>query len=227
MAGGELQAARTGGGHREGQSGALDAAGDVARLVRRVEVPVVRHRVLGEQAVEERYELTEAVGALARGPGLLIAPGERRGVESGAARADAQGDPAVRHVVEGDQFLGEGHRVPEVRRGHEGAQTQPVGDGGGGRQGRYGAEPGAVPEGAPGQVVVGERGVEAQVLGSLPQLLSVVPSVDRKDHSAQTHAPDDKRDRRGAPSGAVTSSGDADQLSDLCGAVGVRDMLRS
>ncbi|CAM5550070.1 hypothetical protein SALBM217S_00744 [Streptomyces griseoloalbus] len=144
----------------DGSPGPLDAAGDVARLVRRVEVALVRHGVLGEQPVEQGHQLGEAVGTLGAG---LTAPGQGGGVETGAARADAQGDAATGDVVEGDELLGQGHRVPEVRRGHQCAQTHPLGHARGGGQGRDGTEPPAVAEAPPGQVVVGVAGVEAQL----------------------------------------------------------------
>ncbi len=58
--------------------------------------------------------------------------------------------------------------MAEVRRGDQRAEAEPVGGRRGGRQRRDGAEPGTVPEAAPGQVVVGVRGVEAELLGAHP-----------------------------------------------------------
>ena len=160
----EPQPARPGGGDREGQPRPLHAAGDV-----RGPPPPSRSRprTITESSVSSRSSSgtnsPKPVGPLARRPRLLA---QRRGVEAGAARADAERDPAAGDVVERDQLLGEGHRVPEVRRGDQGAQAQPLGGGGRRGQRRHRAEPGAVAEGPPRQVVVGVRGVETELLGA-------------------------------------------------------------
>lgn len=185
--GGQIQPARAGGRHRERQPRPLHTPGNVAHLVRGVVHALVGDDVLAQQPVQQRDELAEVVGAFARRPGLLA---ERGGVEAIAAGADAEGDPAVADVVERDQFLGEGDRVPEVRRGDKGAEAHPGGDARRRGQRRHGAEPGPVAEGPPREVVIGVRGVEAQLLGALPHLPPAFgPAADGEYQGAQSHTP--------------------------------------
>lgn len=81
--GGQPEPARSGGRHRERQPRPLHTAGDVAHLVRGVVRALVGDDVLGQQPVQQRDELGEAVGPLPRRPGLLT---ERGGVEAVAMR---------------------------------------------------------------------------------------------------------------------------------------------
>ena len=127
----------------------------------------------------------QPVGAFPGRPGCLS---EGRGVESGPARPDAGGEPARRQVVQRQQLLGQGHRVPEVGRCHQGADPQPLGGSGRGSQGGDGGEPWPVTEALPGEVVVGVPGVEAERLGPPPHRCALGPLVDGEDHGAHSHA---------------------------------------
>lgn len=175
MAGGEPQAARSGGGDRERQSRPLDATGDVAGLLGRVEGALRTHRALGQQLVQQRYEFGETVGTLARGPGLLT---ERGRVEAVAARSDTEGDAPAGDVVQGDEVLGEGHRMAEIRRGDQRPQAHPLGGRGRRGQGGHRAEPRSVAEAPPRQVVIGVGGVEPERLRPYP--LVTPPSCHRR-----------------------------------------------
>ena len=104
------------------------------------------------------------------------------------------------------RFSGKGHDVAVVdnfarRRWHEQAGTDsltPIGslDGRGGGEGRDRPEPGAVAEAAPGQMVVGVPGVEAELLGACPRrTAALVPAAVREDHGAQTQTPRTERMR--------------------------------
>ncbi len=56
------------------------------------------------------------------------------------------------------------------------------------RQCRHGGEPRRVPQGAPGEVVVGPGVVEAELLGPAPELHRVDPPVLGQDQDAEPHA---------------------------------------
>src|SRR5207249_4385104 len=120
---------------------------------------------------------------------------EHRGVPAFAARADAEREPPARDIVERDQLLRERHRVPEVRRGDQRSEPDVLGDTGRRGQRRYRAEPRAVAQRSPCEVVVRPRVIEAELLRAPPGVARACPRMLGKNDNAEAH-------RRTLPTGA-------------------------
>lgn len=183
---GEAHALDVAGGDGEGDR-LLDAARCAGRIVRRV---VVRGQgragAMGalEDGGEDPKEALEAGEAFSGCPGVLAQCGR---VMTLTARTEAEFETAFADVVEGQCVPGEGHRMAEVGRGDECAETDPSCDGGGGREDGDGGVPGAVGHAAPADVVVRPRGREPDVVCPLPLAAGFGPTVGGKDDEADPH----------------------------------------
>ena len=139
---------------------------------------------LDEEPVEGAGELDEAFVTLDGAPG--VTEGVR--VESRPSRTHPDAQPSTRDVVEGEQVLGERQGMTEVRRGDQGAQAQPRGDGGRGDESGDHREPGTLAEGlAPREVVVGVARVDPPLIEPAPLVAGPVPAFDRQDDDGELH----------------------------------------
>lgn len=146
-----------------------------------------RDRAVGleaQQAVELLDELGEPLVPL---PGGERRRSEHGRVESGATRSDAQYHAAVGDVVERRDILGEGNRMPEVRRRHEGAKPDSRRHGRGRRESGDRGTPRLVGEGAPGKVVVGPRVIEPEPFRPRPGVPGDGPRLLGQDDDSEAH----------------------------------------
>ena len=119
----EPERARAGGRDRERHPRLLHARRTNAGFVHRVVRPLVRHRRLTEEAIEELDELGQTRDELRRWKRVHA---EDRRVEADAAGPDTEDEASVGDVVGGDDVLRECHRVSHVRRRHHRAEPHAV-----------------------------------------------------------------------------------------------------
>ena len=170
---------------RERHPGALDAAGQ-RPVVRRLEhVSGVAAGRLAQHHIERSGEVLEARRPLGEGGSRSA---ERRRVPAGPAGPDAELEPAAADLVDGHDVFGKQGRVTEVGAGDERAEAQRRRAFCGSSQQWNGAQPGAVTQRAPAQVVVGPRRVEATLLRFPPARAGLLPRQVRKDHDADAQA---------------------------------------
>ena len=139
-----------------------------------------------QQAVHYFQEVRQSRCPLDRLENRLI---EDRGVVAGAPRADAQRQSSGADVVQRHGFLGQGHRVPEVRGGHHGAQSDPVGGCGDTGQPGHRRVPGRLAVPLPGEMVVGPQVMEAHRLHLAGPRDGHRPGIGGDEDQAEAHDP--------------------------------------